>query len=467
MIDNKVKEEVVVDTLVDRVSKVLVTTPNDVKDVNIDNKNNNIGATSSPSPSPSPSTSTNETNESNESNETENAEEDEEVNLDTSDRPLAYVERIVAITPIAGADAIETATVRGWNVIVKKALYKPGDLVIYVEIDSVLPPWPYFIQDRLDKCNFKIKTIKMRGQISQGYCIPVRELLNHPKKKIQATYNVDNDVESGLKEVAVLPGPGLKDNTPEVFKMEIGCDVTQLIGIRKIVDHPAHGGQGIFRALMGHLKPFPSFLRKTDQSRIQNKPNYATKYADMEFEITEKLEGSSITAFHYNGRSGVCSRNYEMNFDDGGAPDIAKLMINELKILERLDTAKLNVALQGEMIGPKIQGNIYGIKELEWKCFDVWFIDENRYATHSERVDVLKQIGLSWENNGVPFIGMFKMSSVKSIKEILEMANGFSVLKGTKPKVLREGIVFKSTTICGRGHVISFKSISNQYLLKK
>eukprot|EP01133_Synstelium_polycarpum_P003464 gene3464-3940_t len=342
-------------------------------------------------------------------------------------KPLAYIEKIVALEPIPGADIIEIATVLGWRVIVKKGLYSVNDLVVYVEIDSILPAWSYFISDRLDKCQFKIKTIKMRGQISQGYCIPIKELLNHPTKPVKPIYNVDGDVDSGIKEIVPL------DEKEQAVPIQLGTNVTDFIGIRKIAEHTYGGGGGIFRSCRNeNLHPFPAFVRKTDQPRIQNMPHFMETYGDLEFEITEKLEGSSITVYYFKGRTGICSRNYELaNLDDQS--EIHQVLVGQLNILERLEEAKLNIAIQGEFIGPKIQGNFYGLNECMWKAFDVFLIDLNRYATQEERVQVMAKIGLPWSEHGVPYLGTLKIAG-KSMKDILDMAPGVTQLKASKPK---------------------------------
>eukprot|EP01132_Coremiostelium_polycephalum_P001395 gene1395-1763_t len=380
--------------------------------------------------------------------------------LDNSDRKLAYFERILSLEAIPGADVIEIATVLGWKVIVKKGLYKVGDLVVYVEIDSRLPKWEYFINDRLDKCDFKIKTIKLRGQISQGYCIPIQQILLHPNRKVQAVYD---DTDSNLiKEIVDI-------ESKESVKYVIGENLTQFIGITKIVEQTHGGGRGanIFgKIISSNLRQFPTFLRKSDQSRIQNQPNYFTTYEDLVFEITEKLEGSSVTAFHYDGRTGVCSRNYELiNINDSDC-EINKVLLKELNLLSRLAESGLNIALQGEIIGPKIQGNIYSLPKTMYKVFDIWMISEMRYATQEERLVIMDKLGLPWKEYGAPILGEISLKG-KTLKEILEMADGFSQVPESKPKVLREGLVFKSKSVNYHNQIVSFKSISNQYLLKK
>ena len=103
-------------------------------------------------------------------------------------RTIASIQRITSLTPINGADAIECAHVLGWDVVVKKGEFQPGDRVVYVEIDSLLPERPEFeflrkacfkpaILDRdgkeLLRAGFRVRTVKLRGQVSQGICFPL------------------------------------------------------------------------------------------------------------------------------------------------------------------------------------------------------------------------------------------------------------------------------------------------------
>lgn len=86
-------------------------------------------------------------------------------------RHLASVQVIEDITPIEGKDRIVLAKVLGWRVIVQKADFNVGDKCVYCEVDSVLPEKPEF--EFLRSKNFRIKTMKMAGVISQGICFPM------------------------------------------------------------------------------------------------------------------------------------------------------------------------------------------------------------------------------------------------------------------------------------------------------
>ncbi len=186
-------------------------------------------------------------------------------------RKLASIQRIRALEPIAGADAIEKATVLGWQLVVKKGEFETGELCVYVEIDSVLPETEQF--EFLRSKNFRIKTMKLRGQVSQGICFPLSLL-------------------------------------PEDAPVEEGADVTAWLGITKF--EPL-----IPSSLSGLMKgEFPSFIPKTDETRVQLSEALLIAYAGRPCYITEKLDGTSATYFVKDGVFRVCSRNMELHREE-------------------------------------------------------------------------------------------------------------------------------------------------------
>lgn len=96
------------------------------------------------------------------------------------ERSLAHVEIITALSSIEGADFLELAQVLGWQCVVKKGEFQVGDKIIFCEIDSVLPELPEY--EFLRKYNFRIKTQKLRGVISQGLVLPIN-ITGMPSKK--------------------------------------------------------------------------------------------------------------------------------------------------------------------------------------------------------------------------------------------------------------------------------------------
>mgnify|MGYP006921281600 CR=1 FL=1 len=337
------------------------------------------------------------------------------------ERKLASIRTINEILPIEGADNIELAVVDGWKVVVAKNVgHKVGDSVIYCEIDSFLPikdEFEFLRKSSYKKLSdgtegFRLKTIKLRRQVSQGLLIPVDVLLQ---------YGVSSD---------------------DVYE---GLDVTDLLGIIKY-EPP------IPAELAGKVKGnFPSFLRKTDEERVQNLTKYYESYKKHTFYITEKLDGSSATFYYNNGVFGVCSRNLELIESEGNTFwKVAK----ELDLENKMKEFGTNISIQGELIGEGIQGNPYNIKGHTVRFFNLFDIDLQEYHNLSMFETIIKQLQLQT----VPILNTnFKLPD--TIEELLVIADSKSVLN---PNFDREGIVIRSLD-----RKISFKVISNKFLLKE
>jgi RNA ligase (TIGR02306 family) len=331
-------------------------------------------------------------------------------------RKLATIQKISEVQPIEGADKIELASVLGWKVVIKKDEFKPGDLCVYCEVDSFLPIKPEF--EFLRKSSYKkmsdgtegfrLKTIKLRGQISQGLIIPL----------------------SSLNE--------------DISNFNIGDDITELLSIVKY--EPPIPAQ-----LAGEVKgAFPSFISKTDEERIQNLIEYLPAYINTPFYVTEKVDGTSVTIYFNNGEFGICSRNLELKEN---AENTYWKVVRELDIENKLRNYGKNIALQGELLGEGIQKNIYKIRGQAIKFFDVFDIDKYQYYDYNSFIEILKNFGLET----VPVIDD-SFSLPGSVDEILLMANGKSVLN---PAANREGLVFRAIA----EKRFSFKAISNNFLL--
>lgn len=350
-----------------------------------------------------------------------------------SERVMARVVRVDAINPIEGADKIELAQIGGWKVVVKKGEFQVDRLAVYCEIDSFIP---HTIAPFLTKPGQfpkvynnvegqRLRTVKLRGQISQGLLLPAM--------------------------VAVVAFDGSKfDEGQELSEFFYeGQDVTELLGIQKW-EPPAE-----FRAANAKGS-FPHFIPKTDQERIQNLSRSLEKWIaeGHRWQVTEKVDGSSMTVFYKDGEVGCCSRNLELK-DDGTSTfwETAKAE----KLVEKLISHGKNIALQGELIGGNIQGNAYKVPGFQFHLYDIFDIDKQEYW-HPDAVLVF---ALENEIRHVPEVhGYFDMGEKTSDMEILlTFAEGKSLI-GAKPE--REGLVFKSLTEPGT----SFKVISNKWLLK-
>jgi RNA ligase (TIGR02306 family) len=341
-------------------------------------------------------------------------------------RKLARIVRIDEVNPIPDADAIEVATVGGWKVVVKKNEYKAGELAVYFEIDSWIP---HHLAPFLTKSGQypkvyngvegqRLRTIKLRGQLSQGLLMPIGILM---------------DVLSLGDFIRLTEGEEVSEEL-NIQKWEAPISA-QLAGISK--------------------GSFPSFIRKTDQERIQNlKREYAEWQEEgLVWEMTEKLDGSSMTVFVNEEESGVCSRNLNLKESEENA--FWKVAIRE-NLIDKIKSTGKNIALQGELVGPGIQGNNYNLSDIEFYLFDIYDIDKQEYYTPEQRWMLVLQLGLKH----APILSHeinFKENQW-TIEKVLINAEFKSYLN---KQTEAEGVVFKS--LDGKH---SFKAISNKFLLK-
>lgn len=370
-------------------------------------------------------------------------------------RKLATIRMIGDVSPIDGADAIECVTIDGWKVVAKKGEFSPGDYCIYFEIDSVLPIREEFeflrkgcyvqkewLESETNPTGegFRLKTIKLRGQISQGLVVKITDL---PEFK------------------------GLAAGPSEDYDLPEGWSVDHVLNIVKW-DPPVPA------TLAGKVRGnFPPWIPKTDQERIQNLSDKdLAPYLNDDFEVTMKLDGSSMTVFYDEGRIGVCSRNLELDWENDPSTTFAKMVMGaELdKIFARFaedngpdDPPIKRLALQGELMGPGIQGNREKFKEHRFFVFDI-FLESEGYVVDEQRRAIVDLIACSQIIFGasvifehVPVIGHNIPIIFNSKDEILEYAKGPSI---NHP--IREGIVYKSV----QHPEFSFKAISNDFLLK-
>ena len=332
------------------------------------------------------------------------------------ERKLASIRIISDIQEIQGADMIELAIVDGWKVVVAKDVnHKIGDLVIYCEIDSFLPIKEEFeflrkssYKKMDDQEGFRLKTIKLRGQVSQGLILPIHVL-------------------------------------PLLEMVREGQDVTEMLGIVKY-EPP------IPAELSGKVKGlFPSFLRKTDEERIQNLSGEIETWKDKTFYVTEKLDGSSATFYYKDGEFGVCSRNLELlETEDNTFWKFAR----QVDLENKMRDFDVNISLQGELIGEGIQGNPYKIKGQTVRFFNLFDIDLQEYHSLSMFKGVCNRFGVDMVHILNEHFEMFE-----TVEDILEYAEGKSVLN---PNFDREGVVIRSLD-----RKISFKAISNKFLLNE
>jgi len=352
-------------------------------------------------------------------------------------RKLATIREIKDIRPIPGADMISCAIVDGWEcVIANKDNFKIGDKIVYIEIDSIVPERPEFefLRDR----KFRVRTIKLRKQVSQGLVLPLAILP-------QGRYNLNDDVTDIL---------GIKKYDPEGerearnAKQNINMNLIMKILMRF----------DWFRRL--YVKPkksgFPKWIVKTDEGRIQNKISMfeIEKQCGAVFSVTEKLDGQSLTLFleRIRGKKfefGVCSRNLRLKKPNDSSWWTIARQINAENVLKTLLGTGNRIVLQGEIIGTDIQGNKYKVDGYDFYAFNL-IIDGVKFTTQE-----MKEILTAHNIKTVPILEN-TFTLLEDIPAMVEYAKGNSTLAKTK----REGVVVRNYD-----KNISFKIINPDFLL--
>jgi RNA ligase (TIGR02306 family) len=341
-------------------------------------------------------------------------------------RKMATVRRVDAVNPIPDADAIEVATVGGWRVVIKKGEFVSGDLAVYCEIDSWIPNdlAPFLSKGSEPRVyngvvGERLRTVKLRGQVSQGLLLP---------------HDIVWD-----------------KNMFDFNRFDAGDDVSELLNIQKWeAPIPAQ--------LAGEVRGmFPGFIPKTDQERIQN---LTAEFADwterkLHWEVTEKLDGSSMTVYVFDDDEGVCSRNLNLRETEGNS---LWTVARRNDLIGKIRSTGQNLAFQGELIGEGIQGNPYKIRGQEFYLFDIYDIDAGRYLTPLERQALAARLRVLCVPTVAAHANPYDTLGIVDIAQMLKFAEGKSVLMNTTE---REGLVFKC-----HEEAVSFKAISNKFLLK-
>lgn len=374
-------------------------------------------------------------------------------------RSLAYIAGITDIQPIPNADKIELATVNhGWKVVVaKKDNFKVDDLVVYIEIDSKVPETEQFefLKDR----HYRVKTIKLRGQFSQGLIMPISAF-------------------------------------PQLTNISLGMDVTDILGITyyvaednqrknfdpnrelksledrnknlknafwwKFLIKRTWGRKILFKLFLkknGKI-PFPTkfpYVTKTDEERCENIADIVLGYKNPLI-VTEKLDGTSCTYILERIKRNkfkfyVCSRNYSLPEDDSIYWQLANKYNIETKLKEymSMNPDLEYVCLQGEGVGA-VQNNPLKLEHNDLYVFNFIRSDTGRFNSVIGEHEVAL-MGMKW----VPIIDT-NYFVPNDMEEFKLYADGKSKVN---PKVLREGVVLRDPT-----NDFSFKNVSRKYLAK-
>ena len=266
---------------------------------------------------------------------------------------LATFETITEILPIEGADRIEIARVQGWQSVIRKGDYKVGDKVIFVPIDTVLPPaeWNKHLWDKNDPTKpIRVKTVRLRGAISQGLIFP---------SSLVSAQEIWDHMDDPEEDVSIAG----------------------MLGITKY-EKP------IPVQLAGEVKgDFPTqFVSKTDEDNLKSNIAVLDELRSAATVICRvKMDGTSATYIkEADGTFRVCSRNLELKDTEDNV---------YWKMARKYDLANLllpNTSIQSEICGPSIQKNPAGLKEVEMFVFNYKDLNTGKY--HAELPEYLASV---------------------------------------------------------------------------
>jgi len=338
-------------------------------------------------------------------------------------RKLASVQYVHHVTPIEGADQIECIHVLGWQCVAKKGEFQVGNLCVYFEVDSFLPIEEKFefLRKGSYKKNdfmgegFRLKSRRIRGQISQGLALPL-------------------------------------DILPEDREYQIGEDVSILLGVRKWEEEEKVSTDASIKG------GFPHGIPKTDELRVQSEPKLIKALYGKPYYITTKMDGTSVTMYWKDGNFGVCSRNYELQ-DDG--KNAFWKFAKEIGLEERLRAADFDdVAIQGEFCGAGIQKNPLALRKPEWYVFTMIDLHTGGRYNLQRMQEACEKLNLSM----VPLEETGESFSYVDVDSLLERAKGKYPSGRNKEGIVIRPITPEYSPITGGP--LSMKVINNDYLLK-
>ena len=249
-------------------------------------------------------------------------------------RNLVTIQRAGTISLIPDSDFLEAVRIMGWQCVVKKGEFKEGDIGVYFEVDSFLPEDPRYeflrntsYRDNADNGKgFRIRSVRMRGQLSQGLFLPFEKF-------------------------------------PELEGCKEGDDVTEKLNVKKWYIPEVAGAGGTMIGDRPHGVP------GSDEIRIQSAQELLDELNGKPYYITTKMDGTSGTVYFIDGKIGCCSRNKEIQDDEEA---LYWKPVYKYGLKEKLSKYGKNIVLNGEICGPGIQKNHLRLPSIEWYVFDVF-----------------------------------------------------------------------------------------------
>lgn len=337
---------------------------------------------------------------------------------------LATIERILQLEPIQGADKILLAKILGWDVVVKKDEFAIGDLCVYIPIDTLVDPtrecFNFLACPENPTQLVRIKTTKIRRVWSQGLALPITCLTLQDKEELVESTDVSEQL--GVKK----------------YEKENICNPD---GTAKYTEFPVY------------------YISKTDEDNLKTKHTTLQEFVGQKVCITQKMDGSSSTVI-YNGNKEeflVCSRNLVVDSES-----VMSQYFSKVGLKDRMINYGVNLAIQGEFSGPKINGNSMGLTSFKFYVFTIKNLDTGIFYG----LDGIKKITDDLGMQMVPIVGIYYIDDTWTIDKFQSIANAQEYTQSNGKKVPGEGIVVRpveprfSQTL---GKMLSVKIINQKY----
>ncbi|MFA5071152.1 MAG: RNA ligase family protein [Candidatus Pacearchaeota archaeon] len=340
-------------------------------------------------------------------------------------------EKIGTVDPIPEADKIVKASLEGisFSFVIGKDTFQPGDSVLYIPIDSLLP---LPLQEKLNLVGKlagsdknRVKTVRLRGVISQGIVAPL----------------------------SLLDGINNENPTTE--------EITAFLGVTKY-DPPIVDAGGY------NLHKLPEVSPYYDIEGCERNPEIVSILMDLDVVVTEKLEGrnSSVAYLKDEPEARFCQRSGEIVLIDNNCLNVTHETAKKqlLDVIAKKIVTDYSVeasTIRGELIGhSSAQGDYYKLKKAQIHTFEVWL--NGQPIDYPKQEEITKEYGILT----VPVLFVGKLRDYLKGRNIAEVSNGLSVLN---PALRREGIVIRPYIELPRdtklGRII-LKQRSPEYLAK-
>jgi RNA ligase (TIGR02306 family) len=309
----------------------------------------------------------------------------------------------------------------GWIVIDRLGVRKTGEKVCYIPVDAMVPikrrEFSFLESNAMSTGYARIKTLKLRGVVSQGL------IIDAPLKS-----NVGDDFNDYLEVVKYEPPPEALMDT--------------------------QGGV-----------PLPGWLTKADAERYQNAVNQVEPYRnDSDWVASVKYDGTSacvgVDYEEEEGKRRFIGSHRLMLTKETFYHHVAKSqdLLRKIELIG-IELGAKQICLQGEICGPKIQKNRMGLPNMQFFAFDIFMVKDG-FCDYLD-YGLFLSLCTKYQIQTVPII---KSDKLPPLYEALDYANKLKYPNDYPA----EGIVFvkvPATNIHGFGRA-KVKIISQEYELK-